>query len=280
MLKKEESASSTPPRWKGLLATFLLPGAGQFLQGRRLFAGIFLLIYLLSTPLGCILFTIPFVPAWLPLLLVPLFWIVFIWMLCDAFRPTPKIGWKRWLFIILLGVSLPLFELQCLLLFFRIYSVPNAAMSPTIQKGDYIFCLRAAYWHNSPEHGDIIAFSTKDIPVLTARLNGREETYLKRVVGLPGDILLIKNNSIFVNGAPFTYTAQQEPYLSISDSSYLRYDDDEYVVPKGMYFALGDNTKASYDSRFFGPIPISSIRGKVEVIVWPFSQISRLPATH
>ena len=276
-MNEQATNYSKPQRWKGSLASLILAGAGQFVQGRRSVALFFLLTYLFTIPLVCVLLATSFVPVWFPLFFGgPCFWAVFIWMLCNAFRPTQTIGWKRWIAIVVLGVLLSKLEVQGLMIFFRAYRVPTPTMSPTIEKGDQVFCLRAAYWYDSPQRGDIIAFSTKGIPVLDERLNGREETYLKRIVGLPGDVLKIKNDALLINGSPFRYTGQQAPYCTLSSSSYLQSDDDEYVVPKGMCFALGDNSKSSFDSRFFGPIPLTSLRGKVEAIIWPLGRTSHL----
>ena len=212
MKEQEETAQPKPARWKGLLASFFLAGAGQFLQGRRFIAGFFLIAYLLTEPLALTLLAASFIPPWLPLLLGPLFCMGFIWMLWDAFRRTQKIGWKRWLVIVLIAVLLNIFDEQGIMYFFRIYNVPVASMSPTIETGDLVFCLRSAYWHDLPKHGDIIVFSSKDIPALSDMNHGQEIIYLKRVVGLPGDVLKIRNNFLFINGVLFTYPGQKEQY--------------------------------------------------------------------
>jgi len=262
-------------RWKGGLASFLLPGAGQYLQARKGFAAVILFCYLASAPLICALFAASFIPVWLPLGLVPISWGAFIWCVYDASRPTAPVGWKRWLLIVIVGqVLIPTLEIGGLLTLCRVYRVPSASMSPTIPKGTVVYCLRAAYWHAVPQRGDIIAFSTENIPKLA--VNGEVATFVKRVVGLPGDVLRIKSNSLLVNGFPYRYSGQQENYCSISGSSYLRSNEDEFTVPKGTCFVMGDHPSGSVDSRFFGPVPFASLRGKMEVIILPLGRSSRL----
>jgi len=263
-----------PGRWKGVLASFLVPGAGQYLQGRTALAAIILLYCLLNGFLVGALLAASSIPVWLPLGLILLSWAAAVWILCDAWRPTGKVGWKRWLLIGIILLVVFTIEKRGLLCLFGMYRAPTPSMAPTIEKGDQLFCLRAAYWRALPQRGDIIAFATDDVPDLAVQAKG--ETFEKRVVGLPGDVLRIKDHSLRVNGIPYRYPGQQEDYCSMSESSYLLNDADEYVVPRGTCFVLGDHPSVSYDSRFFGAIPFSSLRGKMEAIVWPLSRSSHL----
>jgi signal peptidase I len=199
----------------------------------------------------------------------------FAWVLYDAWRPTKNVGWKRWCLIVVFGlVLIPTLQKKGLLGLFGVYKIPTASMSPTLRAGEDVFCLHAAYWHASPQRGDIVAFSTESFP--TWNDNGRADIFIKRVVGLPGDVLQIKNNSLLVNGVPYRYAGQQESYSSDIRSIYLINDVADYVVPKSTCFVIGDHCSASVDSRYLGPIPFTALRGKIEAIILPPGRSSRL----
>ncbi|MFV2060643.1 MAG: signal peptidase I [Gammaproteobacteria bacterium] len=188
------------------------------------------------------------------------------------------------------------------------YTVPTGSMKPTIIEGDRIFVNKVAYdlklpftlvtlasWGN-PERGDVVVFdSLKD-----------DKRLIKRVVGLPGDIIEIKNNQLFINSIPAKYSdtdqSMVEQYWDIAstDSSIkpvlykeqvdqkehlitlLQYGMPEarnfgpYRVPENKYFMLGDNRDNSADSRFIGPIDRKFILGQANKIVFSTKQYQRL----
>lgn len=109
--------------------------------------------------------------------------------------------------------------------------VPTGSMEHTIEVGDCIMGLQLAYTFTSPERGDVVIFPYPDNP---------ETTYVKRVIGLPGETVEIKNGSVYINGE-----AIAEPYLKEE----MRGEYGPYVVPEDCYFMLGDNRNSSQDSR-------------------------------
>lgn len=109
--------------------------------------------------------------------------------------------------------------------------VPTGSMEHTIEVGDCILGLQLAYTFTSPERGDVVIFPYPDNP---------ETTYVKRVIGLPGETVEIKNGSVYINGE-----AIAEPYLKEE----MRGEYGPYVVPEDCYFMLGDNRNSSQDSR-------------------------------
>lgn len=169
------------------------------------------------------------------------------------------------------------------------YRVPTGSMLPTIHVGDHVFVNKAAYdlrlpFTNyvmkkvgQPERGDIIVF---DFP------KGPSIKYVKRLVGLPGDVIEIKQGVVKVNGKPTIalnerwllealktrslpfehyeflggrkYKIVRHPSHTLSPNSSLR-----LVVPAQNYFFLGDNRDNSYDSRFWGFVPRKNLRGEV-----------------
>ena len=113
--------------------------------------------------------------------------------------------------------------------------VPSGSMRDTIWEGDRLFGFRLAYKFSEPKRGDIIIFKFPD---------DETQNYVKRVIGLPNDIVQIKNGRVYINGEDL-----DEPYIK----DYIL-DDGEtytYIVPEDSYFMLGDNRNNSKDSRYW-----------------------------
>lgn len=113
--------------------------------------------------------------------------------------------------------------------------VPSGSMRDTIWEGDRLFGFRLAYKFSEPERGDIVIFKFPD---------DETQNYVKRVIGLPNDIVQIKGGRVYINGDEL-----DEPYIK----DYI-FDDGEtytYIVPEGCYFMLGDNRNNSKDSRYW-----------------------------
>ena len=109
--------------------------------------------------------------------------------------------------------------------------VPTGSMEHTIEVDDRILGLQLSYLFSDPQRGDVVIFPYPDNP---------ETTYVKRVIGLPGETVEIKNGSVYIDGTPI-----EEPYLKEE----MRGEYGPYVVPEGCYFMLGDNRNSSQDSR-------------------------------
>lgn len=109
--------------------------------------------------------------------------------------------------------------------------VPTGSMEHTIEVDDCILGLQLAYVFTDPQRGDVVIFPYPDNP---------ETTYVKRVIGLPGETVEIKNGYVYIDGNPI-----EEPYLKEE----MRGEYGPYVVPEGSYFMLGDNRNSSQDSR-------------------------------
>lgn len=131
------------------------------------------------------------------------------------------------------------------------------SMMPTFRGGEYVLVWRMAYLSRLPERGDIVVFRDP---------NGPQE-YIKRVIGLPGEEVLIQNGQVFIDGRLL-----EEPYI-IEPPRYSGY----WQVPMGHIFVLGDNRNYSTDSHVFGPIPLSRVIGKAVLVYWPPSDWRWLP---
>ena len=140
------------------------------------------------------------------------------------------------------------------LFFFHLSVVRGSSMAPGIEDGDRILIEPWSYLWGDVERGDIV--------VLRYPLDPSVD-YIKRVVGLPGDTITMADGHVWVNGE-----LVEEPYVE-------RIDHTSYVsteVGTGAYFVLGDNRPRSSDSREFGLVPASYLRGRVDLRLWPLSR--------
>lgn len=140
-------------------------------------------------------------------------------------------------------------------LLFNFSVVRGSSMSPSIFDGDRILIDHFSYLFSEVRRGDIVVMQYPLDPKLD---------YIKRVVGVPGDVVLIEKGQVFVNG-----TRLQEDYVDVPD---LRGRVHTVVSPE-HFFVLGDNRCHSSDSREFGQVPAKNLLGKVDLRVWPLGRI-------
>lgn len=182
------------------------------------------------------------------------------------------------------------------------FKIPSGSMIPTLLIGDFILVNKMSYglkvpfsdWFTDPiyittphypERGDIIVFKYPVDPSLN---------YIKRVIGLPGDTVEMKDKIVYINGSPilpkpidgkkimedmdekfknvhFKFfqekIGEHENVYQIDEDSYLKSDFDKIIVPKDSFFVMGDNRDFSADSRYWGFVPFKNIRGKA-VRIW------------
>ena len=163
--------------------------------------------------------------------------------------------------------------------------IPSASMHPTLIEGDRIFVERFSRFFSSPKRGDIIVFYPPDTDIKTdplsvmERLTGffcKDIAYIKRVIGIPGDTLEIKE---FLNGKFQVYINDKpidEPYI-MSPDDYIPCSDGMFCgpmkIPAGNYFMMGDNRGNSQDSRFWGFLPEERVIGKAIFLFWPLNRL-------
>jgi signal peptidase I len=136
--------------------------------------------------------------------------------------------------------------------------VQSVSMQPTLYESDRVLVNKLAYIIGSPDRKDVIVFNP---PVSNV-----DEPYIKRIIGLPGDVVRIENGQVFVNDLPL-----QETYIAAPPDY-----DGSWSVPVGCVFVLGDNRNNSYDSHYWGVVALESVMGKAEFVFWPFDHLKML----
>ncbi|HEX9911292.1 MAG TPA: signal peptidase I [Desulfatiglandales bacterium] len=154
------------------------------------------------------------------------------------------------------------------------FKIPSGSMEPTLLVGDHIlvnkflYGIKIPYLQSTlipisePGRGDIIVFIYPE---------DKSKDFIKRVIGTPGDKIQMQGRQIFVNGQPF-------------DDKYGYYDEKAgtsnrsfgpVVVPRDQYFVMGDNRDHSLDSRFWGFVPSTAVKGKAFIIYWSWPNWKR-----
>lgn len=166
--------------------------------------------------------------------------------------------------------------------------IPSGSMKPTLMEGDRIFVEKFSRFYSTPQRGDIMVFypPTEELSqepmAIFERLTGffcKDIAYIKRVIGLPGDKIVIKQNtegkySVYINGDKLDerYIMDDYDYIPCSEKMYC----GPMTVPQDNYFMLGDNRGNSQDSRFWGFLPEKRFVGKAVFLFWPFNRAKGL----
>jgi signal peptidase I len=168
----------------------------------------------------------------------------------QAAPEQEKTDWKHFLLDLLETVGLAVILFLVINTLSARVRVDGFSMLPTLHDGEFVLVNKLAYHTGSPTRGDIIVFqstTTKDLDLI------------KRVIGLPGDHIVIGDGRVSVNGKRLT-----EPYIAAEPDYSGLWD-----VPKDSLFVLGDNRNDSSDSHVWGFLPIKNVVGKALVIYWP-----------
>ena len=151
--------------------------------------------------------------------------------------------------------------------------VPSKSMAPTLEPRDRMLTNKLAYDLTNPDRGDLVVFRSVE--------KGKNERLVKRVVGLPGDVVHVDRGVLKVNGEP-----QNEPYVS-QKAQGSRGEGRKgprkappgvnffgpMFVPEDHVFVMGDNRAHSHDSRYFGPVPREKLIGEASLRFWPLDRL-------
>ncbi len=161
------------------------------------------------------------------------------------------------------------------------FKIPSGSMIPTLLIGDHLLVTKFIYGvkppftdnkilvFNQPKRGEIIVFKYPEDP---------SRDFIKRVIGVEGDVIVGKDKKIYVNGVEL-----KEPYIRHSDSYIHPREIDPrdnfgpIHVPKGKLFVMGDNRDQSYDSRFWGFVDVKDVKGKALIIYWSWDSEKNKP---
>ena len=183
-----------------------------------------------------------------------------------------KSGWKSILrevlifAVIAFGIVLP----------FRIYIakpylVDGASMDPTFHTGDYLIVDKLSYELGTPQRNSVIIFKYPNDPT---------KTFIKRVIGLPGETVVMKDGAVTIinaanpNGFAVDQSYVKDLCLATSTSCISSFN---ITLAQGEYYVLGDNRLESFDSRYWGPVPAKYILGKPILRLFPISKIGAVP---
>ena len=152
--------------------------------------------------------------------------------------------------------------------------IPSGSMLETLQINDRLIIEKIGYRFHEPERGDIIVFS----PTKTLQDENFKDAFIKRIVGLPGEKVEVKNGQVYINNKPLEedyLESEQTTIIPNQCSSLIEkpYLADSIVVPEDSYLALGDNRSESYDGRCWGVVPRDNIIGRAMVRFWPLARI-------
>jgi len=297
------STQSTRTPILALIASLILPGFGQLYNGQPTKGLLLFLGIAVSTPIS----------AWLALhaskhiiwIIILIFLLIslalYIYSIVDAFRTAKRLGGNYvarplnqayvYIIVVMFGYLLIFgsfhYTREHLI---ESYYIPSQSMLPTLLQGDVIFAdkrVNCLGCKNQVRHGDLAIFVYP---------NDRSKLYIKRVIGLPGDKIEIKDHQVKVNSVQLgtievsqfghqeldqlltTHNAWREKSgLAVYDVIWKndsKPDNESFTVPNGKVFVMGDNRNASADSRRFGMVPIADIVGLAKQVWFSRSKTS------
>jgi signal peptidase I len=200
----------------------------------------------------------------------------------GAARTRRFVGSTPFLILVAVGVAI-LVKTFLVQAFF----IPSASMEPTLEVGDRVFVNKFAYDLGDIERGDVIVFenpepgSGPDRSVVGGFLHWlgegigfaqpEDEDFIKRVIGLPGETIEIRQDVVYIDGEPL-----DEPYLT-GEAGRSNGDGIRFEIPAGHLFVMGDNRGNSADSRYgLGFVPVARVIGEAFIVIWPPSRLGGL----
>lgn len=161
---------------------------------------------------------------------------------------------RSWIICLATAVAIALF-----LRFFvlEMVLVDGQSMEPTLHSHQTLFIEKVTKLFSTLDRGQIVVVKYPDM----------DGVYVKRIVGIPGDTIEVKDGALYLNG-----NRKEEPYIN---TDYINYDMEEITVPEDCYFVMGDNRNNSMDSHddYIGPIPKENVVGRAIMVIWPLDEI-------
>ncbi len=149
---------------------------------------------------------------------------------------------------------------------FQPFFVRGQSMEPNFEDGDYLIVDEISYRFRNPQRGEVVVFKYPQNP---------SQRYIKRIIGLPGELLEIKDGKVMVFNEKGEQVLNESDYLS---SSLQTSGDVQVRLGDNKYFVLGDNRPSSSDSRYWGSLPRENIIGRVFIRAWPVAALAKFEA--
>ena len=159
-------------------------------------------------------------------------------------------------------IALAMFVIMYLFLF-QPHQVKGSSDYPNFYDGEYLLTDKISYRLNTPKRGDVIIFKAP---------RNEDYDYIKRIIGLPGEIIMIRNGKAYINN-----NLLAEPYIPVDYQTFggsFAEEGQAVLVPEDQYFVMGDNRSHSSDSRDWGTVPRANIIGKAWLRYWPLNRVS------
>ncbi len=181
------------------------------------------------------------------------------------------------------GVNPPGFDRNGIYHEGRVYQPGETIVHGYVQAGDQVFVDRMTYQFRDPASADVFVFRTTGIRRIEMGIDPTlgSQFYIKRLAGMPGQTLRINPPTLFLDGAkatavPFLRVMSRENgytgYTNPKEAQYLSTPKETFTVPSKTFFALGDNSANSFDSRYWGNVPEQNVIGRGFFVYWPFSE--------
>ena len=280
--------------WTATILSLLMPGLGQVYTGALAQGLVWMFLCGIFSVTGLLFLSFPSAHSW-TLGCVAELSLVVIWLAAAvdsrrlALRCKPDYElkdynrWYAYVLLLFLGTGgLLAYALYVRNQLIQPFKIPSAAMYPTILPKDRVIAVKNAYRTADPQRGDMVLFVYPD---------DRRIFYIKRVVAIAGDRVEVKSGNLYVNGVELpresigpattssgTTTSTGEVFYENNNGAKYRIfispekpaaDFGPITVPKYDCFVMGDNRNDSRDSRHFGPIAVTSLKGKFEYRYWP-----------
>ncbi|WP_013321903.1 signal peptidase I [Gloeothece verrucosa] len=264
--QQEDTTGERIPRknknpWFAVFASRILPGLGQLYNQNVLWGMVFLSAFLICWKLEGLFPSLLSIPPTLAAIATYHAYISF---------PYPNQRFhlsQRSLLAIIVGLIfawglissyIPIWINQKIELFI----IPSESMQPTLQVGDRVFVSKSKTYQ--PQRGDVVVFRPSDE---IKAVDPKAEFYIKRLIGKPGDKVLIDHGIVSINDQPL-----KENYIAQPPN----YQWGPAIIPSGQYFVLGDNRNNSFDSHAWGFLPKEDIFGQAYKIYWPMNRVKSL----
>jgi signal peptidase I len=259
--------------WVAGLLSLIEPGVGQIYNGQVRKGMIIILLQFLVIPLLMLSLNSSYVLIYLGVIVFAGL-VYYIIVVRDAVKCAINIGheyqlrkYNRIAIYIAIIVLLKMFTQTSMLLvknnYVQAFKIPGGSMEPTLLIGDHILVDRKMSARN-PKRDDLVVFEYPEDPT---------KDFVKRVVAVSGDIVAIRDKELYINNSPVKDSYSVHKELDVIPASQNQRDNyGPITVPTGSYFMMGDNRDRSYDSRFWGFVEKSKIKGTVRNIYWSWDR--------